>query len=176
MATGSVFRSSASALLCGCLVLSVTGCGGSDRPPLVEASGVLTVDGKTIEGASVSIISVEGGRPSSAITDAEGRFDLKSYSDADGVPAGEYKVAVVKISGPGADAMNGAAPPEANDDGEDEDDGSDGLSMLGGTDASNKKLEIIYHVPQRYENADSSGLKLTVPEDGTDVLKLDLSK
>lgn len=161
------------------LILSVTllfvaGCGGSDRPPLAEASGVLTLDGQPVAEATVSVVPVEGGRPASAITDKEGRFVLKSYADADGAAVGEYKVAVIKISGPGADALNGEAPPETTDGG-DEDDGSDGLSTLGGTDGSSAKLEIIYHVPERYGDAQNSGLTLTVPEEGSDSLNLDLT-
>lgn len=180
MPTGSL-RNVSALLLGSCLLLTSFGCGGGDRPTLVAASGVLTLDGKPVEGASISILSVEGGRPSAAISDAEGRFVLNSYPDAIGVPAGEYKVSVVKISGPGADALagEGGGPAkgegDSNEDGEDYEDGSDGLSTLGGDDNSSQKLKINYDVPQRYESAETSGLTLTVPEDGSDELKLDLS-
>lgn len=170
MSFGSFFRLSVNMLLAGCVVLTSLGC-GSDRPPLAEASGVLTLDGEPVGEASISIVPVNEGRPGSAITDSEGRFSLKSFPDEEGAIVGDYKVTVIKISGPGAFSLDGATPAESESE-----DGSDGLSTIGGDDNSQKKLKTTYHVPQRYMDATTSGLTLTVPEDGTSELKLELTK
>lgn len=172
MLFGSFVRHPGSVLLAGLTLSLFVGC-GSDRPPIAEASGILTLDGEPVAEASVTILPVSEGRPASAITDAEGRFSLQSYPDADGAIVGDYKVSVIKISGPGAYALDGAAPPSEGEG--EEDDGSDGLSTIGGDDNTQKKLETIYHVPQKYMDAATSGLTLTVPEDGTSELKIELT-
>jgi len=63
------------------------------------------MDGKPLEGATVSFLQVvapgssDGDsflRPSAGFTDAEGKFTLGTYSLDDGIPKGEYRVAIVK--------------------------------------------------------------------------------
>ena len=159
--------------------LILVGCGGgSDRPSLALASGIVTLNGEPVEGASLTFIPVAGGRPGSAITDAQGRYTIKTYQDAPGAIIGEHKVAVIKISGPGAYVIQGDAPAEAaatDEPGSGEDDGSDGLSEIEVLDsAQTKEPELIYDVPQRYMNADESGLLITVPPEGSSELNLPL--
>jgi hypothetical protein len=77
------------------------GCGGSERPSLVKATGTVTLDGKPLEGAIVGFQPVTDAkakyqRPSSAVTDAAGKFQLGTYGKDDGVPVGKYKVGVQK--------------------------------------------------------------------------------
>lgn len=159
--------------------LILVGCGGgSDRPSLAPASGIVTLNGEPVEGASLTFIPVAGGRPGSAITDAQGRYTIKTYQDAPGAIIGEHKVAVIKISGPGAYVIQGDAPAEAaatDEPGSGEDDGSDGLSEIEVFDSTEtKEPELIYDVPQRYMNADESGLLITVPPEGSSELNLPL--
>lgn len=159
--------------------LILVGCGGgSDRPSLAPASGIVTLNGEPVEGASLTFIPVAGGRPGSAITDAQGRYTIKTYQDAPGAITGEHKVAVIKISGPGAYVIQGDAPAEAaatDEPGSGEDDGSDGLSEIEVFDSTEtKEPELIYDVPQRYMNADESGLLITVPPEGSSELNLSL--
>lgn len=160
------------------LTLILVGCGGNDRPSIVPASGIVTLNGEPVDGASLTFVPTAGGRPGSAITDAQGRYTIKTYEDAPGAISGEHKVSVIKISGPGADVMQGdapAAPPATEETGSGEDDGSDGLSEIEVFDSTEtKESEIIYDVPQKYMNADESGLLITVPAEGSSELHLQL--
>jgi hypothetical protein len=63
------------------------------------------MDGKPLEGATVSFLQVVASgssdeesflRPSAGLTDADGKFTLGTYSLDDGIPKGEYRVAIVK--------------------------------------------------------------------------------
>lgn len=81
MAMRSVFRFSPWAtalpvLLCGC---------GPSRPTTVPVSGTVLLDGEPVESAAVIFSSVEGGRPATGITDAQGRFRLRTFDGNDGV-------------------------------------------------------------------------------------------
>lgn len=81
-----------SLLLAGCLV----GC-GYRRPGMAQVTGVVTLDGAPVEGASVSFRPVGGGRRAYGSTDGEGRFHLSSYGARDGAALGAHQVAVTKM-------------------------------------------------------------------------------
>lgn len=83
------------------LVSSLVGCGGDGRPSLVKVTGTVTLDGKPLEGASVSLKFVTDDkskykRPSGAMTDAQGKFTPQTYGKDDGLPTGKYKVGIQK--------------------------------------------------------------------------------
>lgn len=95
---GSVLLGMPVCLLAMAFLLSLTGCGGS---PYVPVTGVVTLDGKAVEGAAVMFIPVADHHlPATGKTDANGKFTLKTNS-ADGAMPGDYLVTVtaVKISG-----------------------------------------------------------------------------
>lgn len=154
----------------------LAGCGGADRPALAPASGIVTLDGVPVEGATVTFIPVESGRPGTGLTDAMGRYTIKTFEDSAGAIVGDHKVAVMKVSGDGAYALDGEGPAESGD-ASGEDDGSDGLSQLDSPGTPKKKKpEMTYDVPQNYINPNESGLKLTVPQSGSDSLDLVLTR
>lgn len=101
MEHGTDFARGLPGLLCIMLLgVWLTGC-GRGRPAFVEVTGTITLDGKPLEGAVVSFqpVSQESGgfaRPSSAITDAEGKFSPGTFEANDGLPAGKYRVAIQK--------------------------------------------------------------------------------
>mgnify|MGYP001606969247 CR=1 FL=1 len=74
-------------LVCGC---------GYSRPARVDAIGRVTLGGKPLDGASVTLVPVNGGRPSFAVTADDGGFSLGTFGATDGVIPGRYRVAVVK--------------------------------------------------------------------------------
>ncbi|MCC9641278.1 carboxypeptidase-like regulatory domain-containing protein [Rhodopirellula sp. JC740] len=78
----------------------MTGC-GSDLPPIGEVSGLVTQDGKPVEGVAIEFVPVEGGRPSMAVTDSEGRYSAMYTADTDGALVGKHKIRY---------EVNGAAP------------------------------------------------------------------
>lgn len=169
-----VTRTTCRVLICLC-TFALAGCGGSDRPELATASGIVTLDGEPVEGASVTFVPLTGGRPGTGITDGAGRYTIKTYSDSPGAIVGDHRVAVMKISGPGAFVLQEDAPAEGAEAGDDNEGGL--LSTIEVVDSSETpEPEIIYDVPQKYMNANESGLQVTVRLEGSDTLNLELSK
>jgi len=89
-------------LFCLIAVLTLVSACGQDRPPLVRLTGKVTLDGKPLEGAHVALQPIlsdpkdEFQRPSSGITDADGKFVSQTYRENDGVRLGKYRVAIIK--------------------------------------------------------------------------------
>ncbi len=75
---------------------TVFGC-GDDKIARYPVTGTVLVDGRPAEGATVIFYPVGGSeefqkeRPF-GVTDANGKFDLRTFQPGDGAPAGEYKV------------------------------------------------------------------------------------
>src|SRR5688572_17342001 len=86
----SRLRSSVAALL----LMSCAGCGKST----IDFEGQVTLDGKPIEGASVTLISVgeSRNRPATGITDVQGKVRFTTFEPGDGALPGEYKVQISK--------------------------------------------------------------------------------
>lgn len=97
----------------GVMVL-IAACGPS-RPKTAPVSGVVTLDGKPVAGASVMLTPDDGGRPALGETDAEGKFTLTTFEPGDGALVGKHHVTVrkVEISGVQADrdGLSGAPIP-----------------------------------------------------------------
>lgn len=77
-------------LLCACL-----GCGKGT----VDVRARVTLDGKPLEGAAVTLVGVGDtkNRPATGISDAEGNVRFTTFEPGDGVLPGEYKVLVSKM-------------------------------------------------------------------------------
>jgi hypothetical protein len=118
---------------------------------VVDASGVLTFQGKPLEGFTVTFMPVTGQRPASGISDATGKFILGTNGANDGAEAGSHKVAVVW-----------AGPPPTDD------------TTAGVIDDPAKMPAPPVEIPAKYANPETSGLTAEVPESGTDALKIEL--
>jgi hypothetical protein len=126
--------------------LGFVGCQGRDPnlPDLVPVTGRVTLDDKPLAHASVSFVPTGStqGTGSGAVTDAEGKYELRTAHDGIGAPVGEYKVFISKLVLP---------------------DGSDykldsGISpMDAGADEA---------LPPRYSDQEQTTLKAAVPEGG----------
>lgn len=78
------------------MILVPVGC--SDGPTLVPVSGAVTLDGKPLEGATLSFVPLPGNPVSTAGTDAtgpDGNFKM-TYNGRAGLAPGKYSVAVSK--------------------------------------------------------------------------------
>ena len=73
------------------------GCGGSDRPDLVDVSGVVTLNGQAVQGAEVVFQNEQSPRAATGVTDADGRFVLTTFEDNDGAVPGEHVVTIGKV-------------------------------------------------------------------------------
>lgn len=135
-------------IVCLLAVVSLLGC-GDGRPDLVEAVGVVNLDGKPLEGATVMFqpveVDVEGfGRPASARTDAQGKFSMGTYGPGTGVPPGKYAVGVLK-----SEPVGGKLPENYD------------FENPGATPV---KFQLI--VPRAYNDPGSSGLTAEVSSSG----------
>ena len=81
-------------------LLATLGCGPAAPPfesrPTFPVEGKVLVAGQPAEGVQVFLHpqdAAQRGKPR-GMTDAEGRFRLRTYHDGDGAPAGEYTVTV----------------------------------------------------------------------------------
>jgi hypothetical protein len=115
--------------------LCLTSCGGG----LIRTSGVVTLDGDPIRNAAVMFVPVDGGRPSTGRTDAEGRFELSTIVPGDGTAPGEYTVTIT--------ACESLVP-------------EDEAGPVTDEDYENEQIRWI--VPQRYSRAETSGLTADV--------------
>ncbi len=79
--------------------LTAAGCDSNGR--MTKVQGVLTLDGKPVEGAQVSFVPPQGGpgRYAIATTGSDGSFQLTTITPNDGALPGDYAVVVVYEEG-----------------------------------------------------------------------------
>lgn len=121
---------------------------GSDDESVGElfpVSGMVTLDGKPLSGATVSFSPMKGtqGSRSEGTTDANGEFILRKRNGRKGLEAGKYQVAVSKF------AQKDGTPFPTNIAG-------DVRAAVG-----------VEHVPERYVRGESAELVFEVPKGGT---------
>jgi len=77
-----------------CLMVCLTGCGSSVHT--VPAGGILKIDGEPVTGAvaTVKFYPAGGGRSAMAHVKEDGTFQISYLKPGDGLPPGNYKVAV----------------------------------------------------------------------------------
>lgn len=143
--------------------------GACHRQPVLKTQpveGTVTLDGKPVEGATVTFVPVVEGQGASAtgITDASGKFTLTvvDTSRGRGAPGGgtvpgDYFVGVMKTTFPQA------ASEEEEEEG----------GKTKGTEAPSEP-KLTHVVPQKYNDPKRSGLRATVKE-GKNVIPIELS-
>jgi hypothetical protein len=149
-AGGPILKYRVTTCLLTIFLLSAPGCGPdtSHLPKTVPASGIVTLDGKPVEGAQVVLVPAgDGAHGAFGTTDASGSFSLRAFEQKDGAVPGEYKVQVsktveVKLKGPPVD---GGDP-----------------------------VRFDYGVPAKYTGAQTSGLTVTIPDAGIKDIKFEL--
>lgn len=91
-------------------VACLSGCtgGGADQVPVYPVSGQVTMGGNPVPNATVTF-SPKSDQPTAiGRTDAEGRYQLRTYAEADGAAAGEYAVIISKAAdAPAEEAAHG---------------------------------------------------------------------
>ncbi len=76
-----------------CVALTLAGCGQSG-PQVAKVEGIVTLDGKPLEGAYVYFRHADGGRASRAQTDSAGHYTLNFSPSASGAIVGDNVVRI----------------------------------------------------------------------------------
>jgi hypothetical protein len=136
-------------LITAATAMSYSGCGSDDGnlPRTVPASGVVTLDGKPVDGAQVILIAEGSGTSAYGSTDSQGRFSLRISDKKSGAVPGSYKVQVSKTI---EKKLTGTL------------DGGDAVSFE-------------YGLPAKYTGHLTSGLTAQIPDSGTDAIKFELT-
>jgi len=114
-------------------------------------SGMLSLDGQTVSGATVSFTPASG--PGAVgVTDAQGRFELTTFARGDGAVAGEHVVTITRFE----------AAKQA---------GGDGGEYVPPTSPLPAPKNTF---PKQYAEAETSGLKATIDPKPGNVVTLDL--
>ncbi len=91
------------------VILAMYGCGGdATRPAIATVTGVVTLDGTPLENATV-LFQPENGRPSSGITDKDGRYTLSYAAGVPGAAEGAHTVYIRTLI-PGEDGEPPVSP------------------------------------------------------------------
>jgi len=132
------------------------GCGGNNyikgRPATVKAEGTVTYKGKAVVGATIVCSPEDGKYAAAAVTDSAGRFKLSAFPPKSGAVPGSYKVSISAI-----EASPMPVLPE-------------------NVHAEDLKLPPPKHlVPEKYSDAEKSGLKALIPPEGRTDLDFELT-
>jgi hypothetical protein len=134
----------------------LAGCGGEGGiDGTLHATGTVTYQGKSVEGAMV-IFAPEGeGRAASGTTDAAGRFAMTTLTAGDGVLPGKYQVSISKTK------VAGEMTEEE----------SQAYFQEHGESPTTTSQELL---PAKYKTADTSGLTVEVTAGGKNDFTFDL--
>ena len=89
-------------------LMSAVGCSGSkdpNRPKTFPVSGVVTLGGTPVDGATVTFQLADHKGSSVGTTDASGKYQLSTFGGNDGARPGDYKISIVKYDRPAAQAL-----------------------------------------------------------------------
>jgi hypothetical protein len=146
------------------LTMLVVGCGGGvSMPKTVPVTGTVTLDGKPVDGATVSLISEEGSVTSSGKSDSSGKFTLTTIigsKTAPGAVVGKHKVVVAKTSSNGAAATS---------------DPKEMMAKMLTNPSNTSEVKETFLVPKKYSSPSSSNIEVEVTQAGPNDLKVDLS-
>src|SRR6185437_7540029 len=145
-------------------LLTLGGCsGGGKHPATAPVSGTVTYQGKAVEGATVSFSLVGGGGVSTAITDAAGKYVLRTFGEADGAVPGDYKVTITKIKAQGRSP--GKTPDQISEE----------YAALQARGEPIPEPVIQYLVPEKYSTAQSTPEQRTVKPGEPNVIDFQLA-
>lgn len=145
----TVFRLALFAIVC-----VVSGCMRSPdkwekaRHPTVPVRGIVRYDGKPVAGATVIFFPERQSLASTAVTDEDGFFILRTYVPGDGTLIGRHAVVIDKtteVVHVPANAEEVVRPPT-----------------------------ITHHLPEKYRNPERSGFTATVEKGRSNVFEFDL--
>jgi hypothetical protein len=159
---------------------TIVGCSGDDRPKTYPVSGIVTLNGKPVDGATVTFMRADSGQYNAvSLTDANGKYQLTTFQSGDGATEGSYKVTVTKY---GRDKE--VSPYETGSETQTIDDGDvqsyeDAYSkaMSGGGGKRWQPPKTWNDVPDKYATTNTSGLAFDVtPQKSGHTYDIELKK
>lgn len=137
----------------------LSGCGGGakipkDRPVPTKVSGIVSMNGAPVEGATVTLHPTGKGYGAFGTSDANGKFVLSTFGNGDGAVSGDYKVSVKKL-----DIPSDAPQPSPGDPGYDPDPKPPAPKQL---------------LPDRFADFTKSGLTANIGTEPMTDLKIEL--
>jgi hypothetical protein len=85
-------------IACGIIALAILGCSPSQRPPLGQVSGTVTLNGEPLANATVRFTPAGPGRTSQGTTDAAGRYELHYLREIPGANIDRHTVRITTAS------------------------------------------------------------------------------
>ena len=139
-------------------LLATAGCGGSGFP----VGGTVTLDGAPVSGATVMLVPRGSGRTGKGVTGPDGRFEVALPDGTRGMPAGDYSVTVMHVTG----SVRKKSDIKAS--------GLRPNEELGGAVDQDAQQVVEYLVPKKYALPETSGLSASVAGATRD-LKIELN-
>lgn len=133
------------------LMLVCLGCSQRGLDGLYPVKGTVTLNGKPLDGATISFISKGDGRPATAISKADGTFEVFTL-DSSGALPGNYRVVVVKEE----------VPPETSAADAGFDASGQDLSMVQAAKTGKQAFKSNQLVPTKYTNPETTPLTFEV--------------
>lgn len=84
-------------ILMGCMGMFAAGC-GDNNPETFPVTGKVTLDGKGLEGATVTFVGEKPENSAATTTKADGSYELATFKAGDGALPGTYKIMVTKYN------------------------------------------------------------------------------
>lgn len=136
--------------------------GCSNALPVVAITGVVTLDGEAVDGATVVFRASPDGRNAVGVTDSQGRFRVVTPgAQSNGLVEGDYKIAIKKIVD--MDARGNIVKPSTD------------VSLIGeilsGPMVETEPKSLL---PKKYDDPETSGLSATIIRRGTKHFIFDL--
>lgn len=91
-------------------IVLLNGCGSGERLPLGRVTGVVTLNGRPLEGANVMFQPTSSGRSSFGLTDVDGRYHLSFTRNAQGALLGTHSVQIFTARDPVVMADDSTVP------------------------------------------------------------------
>jgi hypothetical protein len=150
----------------GMAIQFIAGCSNSapGRAKTVPVSGSVTYKGQPVEGAQVTFLGDGNVLPAIAVTDANGKFKCTTYNSGDGAIPGEHSVTVSKTVTTGLETESITQRSEKGME----------RAMLRGQRGENQPPKPLNMVPEKYAQAATSPLHLTVKEGAANEFKIEL--
>jgi len=96
LACDSPLESVGSVILCLLTICAavLTGCSGSSGVPVGKVGGLVTVNGKPVNGGQIMFLPTSSGPAATGVIGSDGRYTLRTFKPGDGAVLGSHEVLI----------------------------------------------------------------------------------